>query len=138
MGLSSTADWNATSAHWNAVEQWSQSCPCSWPLIFSAAASRLPSRSACSSSFENWRYTATYMADARAMALPLITTGDPDFVEHDRTTIFSSLGLLRYDTAIGGVVRGLGWVGMPACVIWLGLRSAQMRLAALGDSRHVA
>jgi len=27
--------------------------------------------------FENWLYTATYMADARAMALPLVTTGDP-------------------------------------------------------------
>ena len=30
--------------------------------------------------FENWLYTATYMADARAMELPLVTTGDPDFV----------------------------------------------------------
>ena len=33
--------------------------------------------------FENWLYTATYMADARAQVLPLVTTGDPDFVEHD-------------------------------------------------------
>src|SRR5665811_1992405 len=30
--------------------------------------------------FENWLYTASYMADARAMTLPLVTTGDPDFV----------------------------------------------------------
>jgi hypothetical protein len=73
--------------------------------------------------FENWLYTATYMGDARAMALPLVTTGDPDFVEHDWNTIFSSLGLLRYDTAIAGVVRWLGWMGMLACVVWLGLRS---------------
>jgi hypothetical protein len=29
--------------------------------------------------FENWLYTATYMADARAQDLPLVTTGDPDF-----------------------------------------------------------
>src|SRR4030081_2143260 len=39
--------------------------------------------------FENWLYTATYMADARAMALPHVTTGDPDYVEHDWNTIFS-------------------------------------------------
>jgi hypothetical protein len=43
--------------------------------------------------FENWLYTATYMADARAQVLPLVTTGDPDFVEHDffvfsRTSVF--------------------------------------------------
>ena len=38
--------------------------------------------------FENWLYTATYMADARAQELPLVTTGDPDFVEHDWHAIF--------------------------------------------------
>jgi len=69
--------------------------------------------------FENWLYTATYMADARAMALPLVTTGDPDFVEHDWNTIFSSLGLLQYDTTIAAVVRSLGWCGMVACPAWL-------------------
>jgi hypothetical protein len=72
--------------------------------------------------FENWLYTATYMADARAMVLPLVTTGDPDFVEHDWNTIFSSLGVLRYDTAIAGVVRTLGWCGMLGCVGWLAAR----------------
>jgi hypothetical protein len=73
--------------------------------------------------FENWLYTATYMADARAMALPLVTTGDPDFVEHDWNTIFSSLGVLQYDTAIAAVVRTLGWCGMLACVGWLAMRA---------------
>jgi hypothetical protein len=69
--------------------------------------------------FENWLYTATYMADARAMALPLVTTGDSDVIEHDWNTIFTSLGVLQYDTAIGGVVRFLGWCGMLACAAWL-------------------
>ena len=69
--------------------------------------------------FENWLYTATYMADARAMALPLVTTGDPDFVEHDWHTIFSGLGVLQYDTTIAGVVRLLGWCGMVGVVLWL-------------------
>lgn len=72
--------------------------------------------------FENWLYTATYMADARAQVLPLVTTGDPDFVEHDFHAIFSSLGVLDYDTKIALVVRVLGWCGMIACVAWLALR----------------
>jgi len=72
--------------------------------------------------FENWLYTATYMADARAQVLPLVTTGDPDFVEHDFFKIFSSLGVLNYDTKIAAVVRILGWLGMIGCVVWLGAR----------------
>jgi len=72
--------------------------------------------------FENWLYTATYMADARAQVLPLVTTGDPDFVEHDFYKIFSSLGVLNYDTKIAAVVRILGWLGMIGCVVWLGAR----------------
>lgn len=72
--------------------------------------------------FENWLYTATYMADARAQVLPLVTTGDPDFVEHDFFRIFSSLGVLDHDTQIAAVVRTLGWCGMIGCTGWLALR----------------
>jgi hypothetical protein len=72
--------------------------------------------------FENWLYTATYMADARAQLLPLVTTGDPEFVEHDFYTIFTQLGVLNYDTKIALVVRILGWCGMLACTLWLALR----------------
>ncbi len=50
--------------------------------------------------FESWLYTATYMADARAEALPLVTTGNPAHVIHDFRAIFSSLGVLAYDTKI--------------------------------------
>ncbi|MBZ5721610.1 MAG: hypothetical protein LAO03_14625 [Acidobacteriia bacterium] len=73
--------------------------------------------------FENWLYTATYMADARAMALPLVTTGDSEFVEHDWHTIFSSLGVLQYDATIASTVRLLGWGGMLGTVGWLAMRS---------------
>ena len=76
--------------------------------------------------FENWLYTATYMADARAQILPLVTTGDPDFVEHDFYAIFTSLGVLNYDTKIAAVVRALGWCGMLAVVAWLFARSITM------------
>jgi hypothetical protein len=72
--------------------------------------------------FENWLYTATYMADARAMVLPLVTVGDPDYVEHDWNTIFSSLKVLPYDTKIAAIVRFVGWCGMLACVVWLPTR----------------
>lgn len=69
--------------------------------------------------FENWLYTATYMADARAMALPLVTAGDSDYVEHDWNTIFSHLGVLAYDTKIAAVIRLVGWIGMLGIVAWL-------------------
>jgi hypothetical protein len=69
--------------------------------------------------FENWLYTATYMADARAQVLPLVTTGDPEFAEHDFFRIFTNLSVLDYDTKIAAVVRILGWCGMIAVVGWL-------------------
>ena len=73
--------------------------------------------------FENWLYTATYMADARAQVLPLVTTGDPEFVEHDFHAIFSSLGVLDYDTKIAAVVRVLGWCGMLGTLAWFTVHS---------------
>ena len=72
--------------------------------------------------FENWLPTGTYMADARDQALPLVTTGDPDFVEHDFHAIFSSLGVLDYDTKIGAAVRILGFCGMIGVTLWLAFR----------------
>lgn len=74
--------------------------------------------------FENWLYTATYMADARAQVLPLVTTGDPEFAEHDFFRIFSDLGVLNYDTKIAAMVRLLGWCGMIGVVVWFALRTS--------------
>ena len=53
--------------------------------------------------FENWLYTATYMADARVQELPLVTTGDPDFVD---TTSTRSLRALASSTT---TPRSLRW-----------------------------
>lgn len=83
--------------------------------------------------FENWLYTATYMADARAQVLPLVTTGDPDFVEHDFYAIFSSLGVLSHDTQIAAVVRLLAWCGMIAVVVWLASQTIAGREACKSD-----
>jgi hypothetical protein len=57
------------------------------------------------------------------MILTLVTAGDSDYVEHDWHTIFSSLGVLQYDTQIAAVVSFLGWLGMLATVAWLIQRS---------------
>jgi hypothetical protein len=73
--------------------------------------------------FENFLNVSTYMADARAQELPLITVGDPDFVEHDWFTMFTQFGVLPYDTKIAAVVRALGWLGMIAVVVWFWWRA---------------
>lgn len=75
--------------------------------------------------FENFLYTATYMADARSQVLPLVTVGDADEVGHDWYNIFSSLGLLRYDTSIAAFVRFAGWSGMSGTVVWLAMRAVR-------------
>jgi hypothetical protein len=72
--------------------------------------------------FENLLYTSTYMADARAQVLPLVTVGDADAAVHDWFAIFSSMGVLKYDTTIAGMVRFTGWIGMIATVAWLACR----------------
>ncbi|MGB7023179.1 MAG: hypothetical protein WBD73_05215, partial [Candidatus Acidiferrales bacterium] len=73
--------------------------------------------------FEQFLPIATYMADARAQALPLLTVGDSSHVIHDWNYLFASLGVLNHDTAIAATVRALGWLGMCATVAWLLYRS---------------
>jgi hypothetical protein len=67
--------------------------------------------------FENWLNIARYMADARALELPLVGGGD-----HDWNTIFTRWNVLQYDLDIAGVVKFLGWLGMAAAVLWVGWR----------------
>lgn len=71
--------------------------------------------------FENFLYTATYMADARVQVLELVSVGESDS-PHDWYNIFFSLGVLQHDTQIAMTVRMLGWIGMLATVAWLGWR----------------
>jgi hypothetical protein len=72
--------------------------------------------------FEQFLPIATYMADARAQELPLLTVGNPEFVEHDWFAMFSSLGLLQHDMQIASVVRIVGWMGMIGVAAWLAWR----------------
>src|SRR5438552_9286773 len=75
--------------------------------------------------FENFLYISVYMADARAQALPLVTVGDSDYVEHDWNYIFSSLVVLQHDLGIAAVVGFLGWLGMIATMGWLAWRASR-------------
>ena len=77
--------------------------------------------------FEQFLPIATYMADARAQDLPLLTIGDGDDVIHDWNYLFGKLGLLQHDTQIAATVRMIGWLGMLAVVawvVWRGLKSS--------------
>ena len=69
--------------------------------------------------FEQFLPIATYMADARAQDLPLLTVGDAEYVIHDWNYLFGKLGVLEHDTQIAGAVRMIGWLGMIAVVVWL-------------------
>ena len=73
--------------------------------------------------FEQLLPVATYMADARAQELPLLTVGDADYVIHDWNYLFGKVGLLPHDTQIATAVRVLGWIGMLATTGWMVYRS---------------
>lgn len=73
--------------------------------------------------FEQFLPVATYMADARAQELPLLTVGDADYVIHDWNYLFGKVGLLPHDTQIAMCVRVLGWIGMLATTGWMVYRS---------------
>ena len=69
--------------------------------------------------FEQFLPLATYMADARAQDLPLLTVGDAEYVIHDWNYLFGRLGVLEHDTQIASAVRMIGWLGMIGIVVWL-------------------
>ena len=69
--------------------------------------------------FENFLNVATYMADARELDLPLVTTGPADYVEHDWAHILGHLGLLRYDTLFASWLRAAAYLGMVSTISWL-------------------
>src|SRR5574341_417647 len=81
--------------------------------------------------FENFLGIATYMADARALDLPLVSAeGGDGEIGHDWNAIFSQLSLLPYDTRIAAVVRVLGWLGMLAVPLWFAWRARRSRLSS--------
>jgi hypothetical protein len=67
--------------------------------------------------FQNGFNIARYMADAREQILPLAGGG-----EHDWGTLFEQWGVLHRDLAYASTVRGVAWVGIAGCLLWLGWR----------------
>ena len=63
--------------------------------------------------FENWLNIARYMADARALELPLVGGGD-----HDWNTIFTRWNILQHDLDIAHGVKTGAWIGMTLAVLW--------------------
>jgi hypothetical protein len=72
--------------------------------------------------FENALNIARYMADARALELPLVGGGD-----HDWNTILSRWGLLQWDIQLAAGLRIVAWLGIAASCGWLGWRAWQDR-----------
>jgi hypothetical protein len=73
--------------------------------------------------FEQCLPTARYMADARALELPLLTVGDAEYVIHDWNYLFGRFNVLSHDIQIAGMVRTVGWLGMIGVTLWFAWRS---------------
>lgn len=71
--------------------------------------------------FENFLNIGTYMADARAQVLPLVTVGSGEGM-HDWAYLFIKMGCINADITIGQATRALGWLGMLVVVGWLAWR----------------
>lgn len=71
---------------------------------------------------------AAYIADARALSLPLVTPFGGDSVVHDWEYMLDRMGLLPYDQIIAGSVRVLAVASMLVCLAacgWLFLQMAR-------------
>jgi len=80
----------------------------------------------------NLHGVGTYMADAQAMALPLVTVGGGDAL-HDWNFLFARFGALPHCEAIGALVHGLAHGTMLVALAsgaWLLVRMAAQRSAA--------
>ena len=68
--------------------------------------------------FENCLNIARYMADARALQLPLVGGGD-----HDWNTILNRWNLLQFDTRIAATLKIIAWLGIAAACAWIAWRA---------------
>ena len=72
---------------------------------------------------------ATYIADARARALPLVSPGSSEYIIHDWNYLLRRMGLLKMDTTIAFFTRVLAVVSMLICLgfgTWIILKMIQL------------
>ena len=84
--------------------------------------------------FENLRYVAMYVADARAQSLPLVGGG-----EHDWNYLLGRFGLLDHDQSIAAVLVFLcwaWWLVVWAMVAWWWWQGRQQRAEDAGLLRR--
>ncbi len=70
----------------------------------------------------NLHGVGTYMADAEAMRLPLVTVGSAESVSHDWRFLFERMDLLHRCETIGALTHGLAHLAMLASIagcVWL-------------------
>ncbi len=72
--------------------------------------------------FQNLRYVATYMGDARAMLLPLVGGGS-----HDWRSIFVRWDALSADTTVAAITNTISWIGMLTGAAWVAWRFYRRR-----------
>ena len=68
--------------------------------------------------FENFLNIARYLADARALKLPLVGGGD-----HDWNTILARWDILQYDTGIADGLIFFAWTGVGLVCLWVAFRT---------------
>jgi len=71
--------------------------------------------------FENFLDVAVYIADSRALLLPLI--GGLGYEAHDWRNLLLDYGLLHKDTVIAGYVQNTGWAGIVMTWGWFTWKS---------------
>jgi hypothetical protein len=85
--------------------------------------------------FHSLTGVATYMSDAIARALPLVTVGAlADESDHDWYNIFTRLGILPHAVQIGSSTRFIAWCGMLGTVAWFAWRYRQQVQEERGTS----
>lgn len=70
---------------------------------------------------------ATYIADARAMDLPLVSPFAGDEIIHDWNWLLSELGWLAHDQGIAGFTRFLGAVSFLVFLVWGSIEVNRLR-----------
>jgi hypothetical protein len=95
--------------------------------FYFAAQRQLPGTVFCIFAFfHSLTGVATYMSDAIARELPLVTVGAvADESDHDWFNIFTQLGILPHAVQIGSVTRFIAWCGLIGTLIWFSWKYRQ-------------